>query len=310
MMFDRPLFTKEFDQISDFIPVEGSAYVYGTNGEPRSEFADSLQARAQRVHFYKITGEDKYYFSTDAVPDQQVSLRNKRSISTFLDSIDEQTIYIDITGLGHSTWAALIRCAIEQGRTIRVVYLEPRTYLKTLDPKLGDIFDLSERIQGIDPLPMFPSFGDFEDEKSCFVPLLGFEGTRFAHMFENVQPEDRKTFPIIGVPGFRQEYPFSAYLGNANPLHRTESFTRVRFAKSNCPFSLFYRIEDLANEFLDHIMKLGLVGTKPHALGAILFAIQNQERSEIIYDHVIRKPGRTSGTDKCLVYGVSEFMSI
>jgi len=309
-MVDRPLFTREFDQISDFNPVEGSAYIYGTNGEPRSEFADILQADNDKVHFYKIVTEDKYYFSTDVESSTPISLRNKRSISAFLETIKEQVIYVDITGLGHATWGALIRCTLEQKRTVRVVYLEPRSYLRTLEPKVGDIFDLSERIQGIDPLPMFPTFSDFEDEKSCFVPLLGFEGTRFAHMFENVQPEDRKTFPIIGVPGFRQEYPFSTYLGNASPLQRSESFARVRFAKSNCPFSLYYRVEDLANEFAGHIMKLGLVGTKPHALGAILFAIRNQDRSEIIYDHVIRRPGRTSGTDKCLVYGISEFMGI
>lgn len=309
MMVDRPLFTREYNDTSEFDPVEGSAYIYGTNGEPRSDFADDLQARANRVRFYKIVAEDKYYFSNDLDPAVRVSLRNKSSICSFLDAITEPVLYIDITGLGHATWAAMTRCALEQGRVVRIVYLEPRSYLKTLDPKLGDIFDLSVRIEGIDQLPMFPAFSDFDDEKSCFVPLLGFEGTRFAHMFETVQPEDRKTFPIIGVPGFRQEYPFSAYLGNANALQRAESFARVRFAKSNCPFSLFYRVEDLAKEFLDHVIKIGLVGTKPHALGAFLFAMKYEDRSEIIYDHVIRKPGRTSGTDKCLVYGVSEFMN-
>ncbi|MDD9727608.1 hypothetical protein PVV74_19320 [Roseovarius sp. SK2] len=310
MLADRPLFTKEFNEITEFTPTKDSAYIYGTSGEPRSAFADELAARADSVRFYKVTAEDKYYFSSDIAGGDQISLRNKSSISAFLQSVSEPVVYIDITGLGHATWAALMRCAVEQGRTVRVVYLEPSSYLKTLEPKLGDIFDLSLRIQGIDQLPMFPTFGDFEEEKSCFVPLLGFEGTRFAHMFENVQPEDRKTFPIIGVPGFRQEYPFSAYLGNANPLQRSESFVRVRFAKSNCPFSLFYRLEELASEFDDHVMKLGLVGTKPHALGALLFAMQNESRSEIIYDHVLRKPGRTSGTDKCLVYAVSEFMGL
>jgi len=156
---------------------------------------------------------------------------------------------------------------------------------------------------------MFSSFHDFPDENACFIPLLGFEGTRFSYMFETVQPEDRKIFPVIGVPGFRQEYPFSAYLGNAAPLQRSEAYTRVKFAKSNCPFSAYYRIEELSRNYPDHVIKLGLIGTKPHALGAILFAIKNQDRSEIIYDHVKRKLGRTEGLDKCLVYGVSEFMN-
>ena len=310
MLFDRPLLTKEFNDISEFIPAENSSYIFGTNGEPRSDFPNEFRARVNGVNFYKVTDEDKYYFSTDAAVGTQVSLRNKKSVYAFLEKVSDPVVYIDITGLGYATWAVLMRCAIEQRSTVRVVYLEPSAYLKTLDPKLGDIFDLSLRVQGIDQLPMFPAFRDVEDEKSCFVPLLGFEGTRFAYMFEDVQPEDRKTYPVIGVPGFRQEYPFSSYLGNANQLQRSGSFARVRFAKSNCPFSLFYRLQELANEFDDHVIKMGVVGTKPHALGALLFAMQYKDRSEIIYDHALPKPGRTSGANKCLVYGVSEFMGL
>lgn len=308
-MVDRPLFTKEFQNLAEFIPTDGSAYIYGTTTEPRSEFADDVQARAEGVQFYKITSEDRFYFECDVENGTKVSLRNKQSLHDFLEMIGENTLYVDITGLGHATWAAIIRCALELGKIVRAVYLEPSTYLRTLEPKLGDIFDLSHKIQGISPLPMFPTFGDFEDEKSCFVPLLGFEGTRFAYMFEKVQPEERKTYPIIGAPGFRQEYPFSSYLGNANPLQRSESYTRLRFAKSNCPFSLYYQISQISEELGDHVMKLGLVGTKPHSLGAILYAIRHQDRTEIIYDHVIRKAGRTTGIDRCLVYGISEFMA-
>lgn len=310
MIADKPLFTKEYDTKDDFIPDGDGAYIYATSGEPRGDFADELKSRCSSVKFVKIVNEDKYFFEFEGTASTKVSLRNKSSINDFLESLSEPTIYIDITGLDHGTWAALTRCALEKKLVVRIVYLEPKSYLKTLEPKLGDIFDLSDRIRGIDQLPMFPSFEDFEDEKSCFIPLLGFEGTRFAHMFEMVQPEDRKTFPIIGSPGFRQEYPFSAYLGNANPLRRSDAFARVRFAKSNCPFSLYYRVSELADEFSDHILKIGLIGTKPHALGALLFAMVHGRRTEIIYDHVIRKPGRTVGTDKCLVYGVSEFMDL
>ena len=127
-------------------------------------------------------------------------------------------------------------------------------------------------------------------------------------MFESVQPQERKTWPIIGVPGFRPEYPFSAYLGNVNPLQRSTSFSEVRFARSNCPFSLYYTVSEISESHEDHQIKLGLIGTKPHALGAILFAIEFGAKSEIVYDHVIRKGERSEGLDKCLVYSVGEFM--
>ena len=310
MVANKPLFTKELYAKDDFVPDACSAYIYGSNGEPRGDFAGELKSRFPQVEFVEVFREDKYSFECEVPNIQKVSLRNKVSVSGFLQGLSNPTVYIDITGLDHGTWGALTRCALEKKMVVRIVYLEPKSYSGTLEPKLGDLFDLSERIRGIDQLPMYPSFGDFDDDKSCFVPLLGFEGTRFAHMFETVQPEDRKTFPIIGVPGFRQEYPFSTYLGNANTLRRSDAFARVRFAKSNCPFSLYYRICDLAKEFQDHVLKIGLIGTKPHALGALLFAMRHGERTEIIYDHVIINRSRTLGTDKCLVYGVSEFMDL
>jgi len=49
-------------------------------------------------------------------------------------------------------------------------------------------------------------------------------------------------------------------------------------------------------------------GTKPHALGAILFAIAHSDDVEIVYDNVKRKVGRTTGVARCLVYGVSDFL--
>ena len=56
-------------------------------------------------------------------------------------------------------------------------------------------------------------------------------------------------------------------------------------------------------------MKIAMVGTKPHALGAVLFALTNPARAELIYDHPIRKPGRTGGSDRLLVYHVGAIAS-
>jgi hypothetical protein len=48
-----------------------------------------------------------------------------------------------------------------------------------------------------------------------------------------------------------------------------------------------------------------LIGTKPHALGAVLFSLMSGCPTELVYDHPIRKPGRTDGTERLLVYHVS-----
>ena len=99
------------------------------------------------------------------------------------------------------------------------VYVEPGDYRFSVAPTEGTIFDLSDSILGIRPLPGFASLMDVADEDALFVPLLGFEGTRFAHIMDSVQPGRDRVFPVIGVPGFRPEYPFYTYWGNRGSVN-------------------------------------------------------------------------------------------
>ena len=46
MTVNRPLFTKEYDDVNSFTPPRESAYIYGATDEPRSEFATLLQSRS------------------------------------------------------------------------------------------------------------------------------------------------------------------------------------------------------------------------------------------------------------------------
>ena len=48
------------------------------------------------------------------------------------------------------------------------------------------------------------------------------------------------------------------------------------------------------------------LGTKPHAIGAILYAIKNDDRVELIYDNPIRNVERTSGIGRILICNVTK----
>ena len=100
---------------------------------------------------------------------------------------------------------------------------------------------------------------------------------------------------------------FYTYLSNATPLERTRAYVNVRFAKSNCPFSAYYQLINITNRHESSHFKIGLTGTKPHALGAVLFISNTAKSAELIYDQVKRSGKRTSGASKCLVYQLSEF---
>jgi len=303
---DRPLLTDSYSKVDDFIPEGGSAYLSGTSVEQRSEHAQAWESRATDVEFVRVIEQNTTNFTVSLKgQDLRVSLRSESQLQNFLRNVDQSTLYIDITGLGHHVWAPLLRAALHVGKLVKAVYVEPSGYRFNPNPMEGDIFDLSVRIKGISPIPGFASLTESDEENVCFVPLLGFEGTRFAHIIEEVQPLNERVIPVIGVPGFLPQYPFHTYHGNQLPLTNTEAWRNVRFAIANCPFSLFYTLEDIAADFPQSLLKIAPIGTKPHGLGAVLYALARPKQVELIYDHPIRKEERTEGSARLLVYNVS-----
>jgi len=306
---ERPLFTREYENPQDFDPEPDSAYLYGVTSEPRSQFAIDLAARHPNIRSVELRETGTFAFETDLPGFEHVFIRRRRRLEQFISELTCHTVYLDITGLSHGTWAPLVRVLVELNRVVRVIYLEPATYSVAASPDSNEIYDLSEQVSGIEPIPLFTSLSTPVEAQTTFVALLGFEGARFSQMLNEIQPERSRIFPVIGVPGFRLHYPFDAYVANSLPLDQYKSARNLRFAKSNCPFSLFYTLEDVAERYSGDHMRVGLIGTKPHALGAILFAISRPQSVEIVYDHVRRKPGRTRGAARCLVYGISEFLT-
>lgn len=308
---NNPLFTDTYESTNAFSPDSGSAYVFGDSSEQRSEHYNDWIATATDVEFIHITKQDTSYF--DVVingSEERINLRSLDNLKNFLGKSKKDSFYLDITGLAHHIWAPILRAALIVFRQVMAVYVEPISYRFSQTPKEGEIFDLSERIIGVSPIPGFISLTDPPDEgQVCFIPLLGFEGARLSYLIEQVQPPGEKILPIIGVPGFRPEYPFFAYHGNQLPLLRTHAWKNVRYAIANCPFSLFYSIDTIASDYPDNFMKIAPIGTKPHALGAVLYFLAKQDFVELVYDHPIRKEKRTEGASRLLVYHVSSFMN-
>jgi hypothetical protein len=304
---DQPLLT-EVVQLDTFRPEVDSAYIFGSSGEERSDHSSAWEEGARGVAFIRITLQERAYFEASGhTGSPRVSLRSREQLQAFWSSIPSETVYLDITGLGHHIWAPMLRVGLSSKRKVIGMYAEPRDYRPSPTPTEGEIFDLSERIAGISPIPGFTSLSEPGDEDFCFVPLLGFEGTRFAYLLEQVQPPGGKIIPVVGVPGFKAEYPFYTYLGNRAWLGNTRAWRNVRFARANCPFSLFYLLQEIAAEHPRDTLKIAPSGTKPHALGAVLYALASPRTVELVYDHPIRKASRTAGTDHLLLYHLSTF---
>jgi hypothetical protein len=218
-----------------------------------------------------------------------------------------ETVYFDMTAIALRTWAPLLRAAISSGKMFRFVYVEPNQYPRAPDGSGGG-FDISELTEGISAVPGFARIADSSNDPVPFVPLLGFEGGRLTRVIQKLEAPLESTFPILGVPGYRVEFPFHALAGNKRELAKAFVHTRVTAARANCPFDAFFELSRIHAKMGGSRLQVAPLGTKPHALGATLFAIARGAVIELVYDHPKRAARPSHGISRVCLYFVSEFM--
>lgn len=312
MIKDTYLYNTEYSCLDEFIPEYGSTYIYGHSTEGRSyEVEGLIKKHGANINFIQIqeSQKDKIKVTNNGI---EYNLRSSSSIKSFFEYAESSIIYLDVTGLNNRISASLLKqCLIEnddKSPNIHVVYAEPDTYKIGRFKSEGVFNDLSEQIEGIEPLPGFASIIPDDIDDIIFVALLGFEGGRFMHIIENIQPQRDNIIPIIGVPGFRLEYPFVAYWGNRRPIEETNSWRNISYVSANSIVDVYLFLSKLIKKHPDKKIKVAPIGTKPHAIGAILFAIKHSSKVELIYDNPMRKKRRTSGIGKIVNCKVSKLI--
>ncbi|SFU92926.1 hypothetical protein SAMN05216350_108196 [Polaromonas sp. YR568] len=306
---DTPVLTDTYAKVQDFRPQSNSTYLFGQTSEERSGHISTWETDAPTAVLNRIISEDRETFST-ANTQNSYSLRSDSDLARFWSiEAPSEVVYLDITGLPHSIWAALLRSGLALSKELIVTYAEPSNYRRSAAPVEGQIYDLSASVSGISPLPGYAVLSERFDSDFILVALLGFEGARLSFMLEHVQPGTDRIIPVIGCPGFKPWYIFEAYVGNKRVLIDTQAWHEALYAPGNCPFSVFYLLDEISKTRSETAMKVALVGTKPHSLGAVLFALATENPVELIYDHPIRAEKRTDGTERLLAYHVSKLVS-
>ena len=303
---DLPTLSRTFEDSRQFRPPDGSVYICGRSAEARSDHHAQWSADHANVTIVRVLREERDIVEVARVgrDAETIGLRSQKRLRSFVAEFSGDIVYLDITGLRHGTWAALIRGLAAEQRRLRVIYVEPAGYRMSPQPTENEIYDLSEKIEGVAPLPGFASLRR-ESSMGLFIPLLGFEGTRLRFLMNKFEPAGQHVFPIVGVPGFRAEYPFISYWANRGALRESQAWKKVRFAPATCPFTTLNVINRLHSENPKQSLTLAPIGTKPQALAAILFALLNPGISEIVYDHPVRKASRTEGVSRLHVYELS-----
>jgi hypothetical protein len=213
-------------------------------------------------------------------------------------------LYVDITGLNHSVWAALLRASLSALKGIYFVYSEPGAYKEHESPSSSSLFDLTATFGGVSPLPGMANLaGPDKDVRSILVPFLGFESARPKHVALDFDPQPQ-IMPIVGLPGFKADYPQITISTNNEFLADMRAYEHIRYARASCPFEAYSALFEIHRDNPGCFLHIAPTGTKPHALGAVWYAFDHPRDTEIIYDHPVRKGRRTTGLGPTHIYCV------
>ncbi|GIG55337.1 hypothetical protein [Demequina activiva] len=288
-----------------------AVYIYGSGAGPRgaidNEWRASEESAGTLFLVLSPSGEARVEATLGEASTTELDLYELDHVVEYLSGIG-RPMYLDITQLPYALWAPLLKAALDVPQALHVVYRAPNEYVESDFNERGVLFDLSETIRGVRPLPGFAKISAEHEDNKLVVPLLGFEGNRLGYIVETVQEPAESVHPVVGVPGYRLDYPFSAWAGNQDPLADGFMFRRVRFAKASCPFSVFGLLEDIARDEDDPYLIVAPIGTRPHGVGAILFALTNPGRVEIVYDHPVPREDAARGVHRVCTYDISGFL--
>lgn len=296
------LYCDVYTKIEDLSLVDGSLLICATGEDERTSLCKQRAAEMEIrcVYIQEVTAE--YFISS--VSSEKIPLRIESTIESFLYSLECTDVYIDVTGVDNRFTAPFLKCALKLKLNIHVLYVEPLEYDKSMFKRAGFIYDLAKRIDGISPLPMFTALHRFETPQYVF--MLGFEGGRFQYMSTQLEPEEENVVPVVGVPGYRLEYPFVAIQSNAYTLRETNSMNNLRYAEASSIVDACF--------LLKHLMKnnpylcIAPIGTKPHVVASILFAIKYPENVEIYYDNPCSSFVKTHGVGRIIDCNVSKLL--
>lgn len=303
--------TERFLDISTKDILDGEKIIAAKQIESQEQRGQlSVWEEMQSVDPEKITFISSIDDETISVNDNEhcISLRDSESLKSLIKS---ERLLIDVTSLPHNIWAPLLKAAHDSSTSTRILYAEPESYKEKPTPASATLFDLSTSFGGLAPIPGFTKLDGPEDESKClFVALLGFEGNRPERLVFQIDPVPPKVIPFVGVPGFQAEFPTYTVACNRNFLNDYNAYSELKYVRASCPFEVYEGLKQLEKDYPGHYMYLAPVGTKPHSLGAILYAIKNPDRTEIMFDYPNKKKDRTKGVGIIHIYNFGNFHDI
>ena len=281
---------------------EKSIFFYGDTLDNRSQsildfFSDKIENKKKVVYDeenFKIHIDDNIY-------------RNIELGKDYIKKLSYDLYYLDATSLGFAELLLILHNlnTFHKNKKIKIIYAEPKEYKKGKNKEFQDEFDLTTTSGKFQKIPPYSLLIDSNSsQKAILVSFLGFENNRLGRIMESDDgARYEKYIPILALPAFEAGWENISLRRHYEEL---KDINTIKFSPANNPYEMNQVLELIyKNERYNKNLVLAPIGTKPHALGAMIFLINKQEEGITIgltYDFPKKKENRTDGIGNIYEY--------
>jgi hypothetical protein len=227
----------------------------------------------------------------------------RTTLEAFLTNLGSEPLLLETTTLGFVE--IFLVCAAARdvgGRRLSFLYTEPVRYRA---PQRAHVlhkrdFGLSDEVSDFSGVPgsTILLLGD-QPARGAF--LVGYEGQRLDQALEQTTLRAAECVVIFGVPAFQPGWEMDSFANNVRVL-RDRGMTELLYAGAQNPSAAYAALETIRRSCgPDQRMLIAPIGTKPHGIGAAVFACDYDDVG-LLYDHPVRSRGRSTAVAQWHLY--------
>lgn len=223
------------------------------------------------------------------------------------NNIHQLRVLIDCTSIGVAEFLIIAQALYNiDNKSFDVLYLEPqqyKTHNNTYSEKRN--FELSTGFEGYIGIPGQSLVFERTDKAVFFC---GYESERLDRTFEELDIIGKNSQLVFGIPPFNSGWDMNSYSNHISVIEKQNIQKHFYYCGAANPLAVCEKLEVFYNALeADERLFIIPIGTKPMAIGACIYKISKDDnyRLSILYDHPIKKIGRSTKISRWNLYNIS-----
>lgn len=276
-------------------------FLVGSSSDLRGDYSRQLgvHSNAHIIQLIYSSSTLTYKFN-----DQDYSIDD---LDVLVACISKGLTLLDATTLGFVEICLCLRALKEFGSgELRLLYAEPKGYQHSIRSR-GVLhnrdFALSDMSHPFMAVPGSTILMNRSKSSKALI-IVGYEGDRLQQFIEQNALSGHDCHVLFGVPAFYPGWESNSFANTVSELNERQ-ISSVFFAGATNPLAAYEMINSIHTTLqIDERLIIAPIGTKPHGIGAALYACFN-DNVGLVYDHPQKTKGRTDGIGKWHLYEIT-----